>query len=177
MPFPSEAMRAWCHNVEKLRQEMFKLGKACEDGWCQCQIGEALGRFCRPGQQAQFCSGLFWSIWIDQVLYSVSPRLDQEFYGQTFRPAYRFPKLFIHPPPGHASPEFLLRESPPGTPREDWQYQRPSRELLLEDKKDFWGEIAGWLRHLERQDILQAAEADFKEDLQRRFPETLTFLF
>jgi len=173
MPYPSQAMRAWCQNVERLRREMFKLGKASEEGWCQCQIGEAIGRFCPRDQQAQFCSGLFWSIWIDQVLYSVSSR---DFYDGTFRPVYRFPKLFSHPSPGHASPAFLLGEPPPRAPA-DWQYERPSTELLLEDKKEFWGEIVGWLRQLGRHDMLQAAEADFKEDLQRRFPEALTFLF
>jgi len=176
MPYPSQAMRTWCENVEKLRQEMFRLGKAREDGWCQCQIGEALGRFCPQDQQAQFCSGLFWSIWIDQVFYSVSRHLGQEFYEQTFRPTYRFPKLFSHPTPGHASPAFLLSE-PPGMLAQDWRHQRPSRELLLKDKEEFWGEVAGWLQQVERQDILQAAETDFKDDLQRRFPEALKFLF
>ena len=174
MPYPSQAMLLlWCRNVEELRREMFKLGKAREDGWCQCQIGEAIGRFCPQDQQAQFCSGLFWSIWIDQVLYSVS---EKDFYWPSFYDAYPFPKLHCHATGGHASPAFLLGEPPPGTPPEDWPYQRPSRELLLEDKKSFWGEIAAWLRHLGRQDVLQAAEDAFKEDLQRRFPEDLQAL-
>ena len=174
MPYPSQAMQTWCANVEALRQEMAKTGKAREDGWCQCQIGEAMSRFCPREQQAQLCSGLLWSIWIDQVIYSVAER---QFYEQAFRPAYRFPKLYSHPTPGHASPAFLLGEMASDAPSRDWQYQRPSNELLLEDKREFWGEVAAWLREVHRPDILQAAEADFREDMQRRFPEDLRFLF
>ena len=166
MPFPSEALRAWCRNVEELRERMFGLDQAREDGWCQCGIGAAIGR-APVDQQAQLCSGLFWSIWIDQVLYTVSS--GEGFYGQTFRCTYRFPKLYSHPTPGHASPAFLLSGSS--------QYERPGRELLLEDKEQFWGEIASWLRHLERQDILLASEAEFREDLRQRFAEDLWFLF
>jgi len=170
MRYPSEALRAWCQNVEKLRQEMSKRGKALEDGWCQCDIGDAI-RFCQQSQQAQFCSGLFWSVWIDQVLFTVLP---PELYDQ-FRSIYRFPKLYSHPTPGHASPAFLI--IPPPAADERCQYQRPTNELLMQDKKEFWGEVAAWLRHVGQVNHCEAAEADFKADLSRRFPEEFHFLW
>jgi hypothetical protein len=170
MPFPSEAMKLWCQNVEKLREALFRQDKAQDDGWCQCQIGEAFSIFCPRDKQAQLCSGLFWSVWIDQVLFTVLPR---ELYDQ-FRSIYTFPKLRSHPT-GHASPAFLI--NPPAAADERCQYQRPTRELLMQDKKEFWGEVAAWLRHVGQVNHCDAAEADFKADLGRRFTEEYHFLW
>jgi hypothetical protein len=170
MPFPSDAMRAWCRSIEDLRQAMCKLGKAGEDGWCQCDIGDAI-RFCPQDQQAQLCSGLFWSIWINQVLFTVLPR---ELYDQ-FCGIYTFPKLHSHPTAGHASPAFLI--SPPAAADERCQYPRPTMELLMHDKKEFWGEVAAWLRQNGQVNRCEAAEAKFKADLGRRFPEEFHFLW
>ncbi len=168
MPFPSAAMRAWCQNIENLREAMFRLGNAWEDGWCQCQIGEAISGFCPSDKQAQLCSGLFWSVWIDQVLHSVSERA---FYEEKFRPVYRFPKLYSHTSTGHASPAFLLTS-------EDrrWMYAKPGESVLLEDKREFWGEVSAWLRESGQGHLCEAVEAEFRADLSQRFPNDFGFL-
>ena len=179
MCFPSESLRAWCANIERLRLELAKSPREShraavrEDGFCECGVGVVISS--APWrQQAQLCSGLFWSIWIDQVLFTVSPR---ELYDRFRDPKlYLFPKLYSHTGPGHASPALLLR------PRDDfvderWQYERPSQELLVEDKKDFWGEVAAWLSHVGAENRRQTAEAEFRADLRQRFPAGFEFLF
>ena len=175
MAFPSETMRRWFENVERLRAELAKIGHAGEDGFCECpnEVGYALTktRLSRD-QQVELCAGLFWSVWIDQVLFTVCPR---ELY-ERFRQVYRFPKLHRHVGRGHASPACLI-EPPGDTSNELWAFERPSRDLLLEDKRDFWGEVAAWLTEVGAEGVRQAAEEEFRKDLRERFPPGFEFLF
>jgi len=172
MRYPSEAVVAWCQNIENLREAMFRLGKAGEDGWCQCQIGEAIAAFCPPDKQAQLCSGLFWSVWIDQVMHSVC---EESFYKKQFRPTYRFPRLHSHffsEDAPDASPAFLLTCADP-----QWVYAKPDERLLFEDKRAFCGEVSAWLQSTEQAHLCQAAEAKFRSDLSQRFPNDIEFGF
>jgi len=192
MPYPSEAMFKWCENVRRLWWEQRRIGQTREDGFCRCQIGHAIERATDAREQAQLCSGLFWSIWIDQVLYDVCG--SRQGLYERFRWLYPFPKLYSHTGPGYASPAVLLApppevpaEGPPGFPEDiDWgeakhdegdRYERPGRELLLEDKREFWGEVAGWLKEVGEETVRQAAQDDFRKDLGERFPPGFEFLF
>jgi len=174
MSFPSDSLRMWCANVEWLRRELEKTypGQIRQDGFCQCGVGLAISK-ALPDQQAQLCSGLFWSVWIDQVLFTVS---HPELYV-AFRRLYSFPKLYSHPEPGcHASPAFLLKP-PDNREGKEWQYERPNRGLLLEDKEDFWGEVGAWLKDVGQENTRQSAESEFRKDLHERFSAGFEFLF
>jgi hypothetical protein len=177
MPFPSDAIRIWCENIERLRAEQERTRHAREDGFCQCpdEIGIAISLAPRD-QQAQLCSGLFWSIWIDQVIYAVS-RVGPGFYP-LFRHVYRFPRLYGHPVglQGYASPACLIE--PPGNTCDDrWRFERPNPELLLEDKREFWGEVAAWLSDVCAGEVREAAEEEFRRDIRERFQPGFEFLF
>lgn len=53
----------------------------------------------------------------------------------------------------------------------------PSRELLREDKSEFWDkEVAQWLEDNGRQDVRMAAECAFREDLSQRPSQEWQFL-
>ena len=121
-----------------------------------------------PDLREQLASGLFWSVWIDQVLWNVLGGGGTPLYDD-FAGRYPFPKLHSHPTPGYASPCFIISG--------DHQYPVPSPELLLEDKEEFWGEVAQWLESVADILVKETAEAVFRRDLQRRFTPEFGYLF
>jgi hypothetical protein len=153
-------MKQWCKNIRDLWDKTHQTGHgelAGEYGWCQCDVREAI-LHAPPDQQAQLVSGIFWSAWIDQVLFSLGER---EVY-QKFRETYLFPKIYSHAGGGHAAPHVLL-----GIEAKEGNYQA----LLHEDKKEFWGEVANYLESIGKHDIVERAEREFINDLtERNFP-------
>lgn len=174
MPFPSDQMREWCRRIRELLDAPREGRTGHRDGFCQCEVYRAI-EYAPAGQQAQLASGVFWSVWIDQVMWYVLVEggvegcyADRNFYEE-FIKRYPFPKLYSHPVPGHASPAWLLAANR--------SYPIPGRSLLREDKREFWGEVAAWLDSIERSDVKDAAIFAFKEDLGLRFPPELSYLF
>jgi len=174
MSFPSDQIREWCKWLWKLLDALGPHVAGRVDGLCQCEVGHMVS-FVPLGHRPQFVSGLFWSVWIDQVMWYVLVEggvrgcySDRNFY-EAFIRRYPFPKLYFHAGDGHASPAWLLAP--------ERSYPGPGRELLLEDKREFWGEVAAWLESVERSDIRDAAVFAFREDLDLRFPPDLHYLF
>jgi len=174
--YPSKALRDWCRNIQKLvANNNLNTGFTnYNDGFCLCDMDKVIN-LAPVDQQSQLASGIFWSVWIDQVLYYVLVdggvegfERDPKLY-QSFRNIYKLPKLHEHFISAHASPSFLLDGNR--------KYPVPNRMLLLEDKREFWGEISCWLKAIERTDVKDAAERAFKEDLHIRFPEDFDYLF
>ena len=174
MPFPSPALSDFCEHVRVLILAPRQERTAHRDGFCQCEVYRSI-EYAPPNQQAQLASGLFWAVWIDQVLYYIAVEggvpecaADPAVY-EHFRNTYPFPKLYSHVGGGHASPYLLLAEWRP--------YAGPSRNLLLEDKRAFWGEVAEFLDSEGHGHVRRAAEIAFNEDLQLRFPPEHAYLF
>lgn len=166
MPFPSQALEDFCSNVAILI-EAPREGRTCHrDGFCQCEIYRAI-QYAPIAQQSQLASGIFWGVWVDQILFyvliegGIRGQPDCALY-ERFREAYPFPKFYSHTRPGHASPYGLLADNR--------DYTRPTRELLIEDKQGFWGEVSEFLDSLGRHDVRASAEDAFREDLGLRFP-------
>jgi len=167
MGFPSEPLRKWCENINYL----IKIQQERLEGICECQLPLILEV---PGleinQRKQLGSAFFWSVWIDQVMHYVlvdggvpGVEKDESLYKE-FRRLYPFPKLYSHPSPGFASPWSVLVFC-------ERKNCMPNKELLLEDKKEFWGEVAKWLDSIGRSDVKEAAIIAFKEDIEHRhFP-------
>lgn len=165
MGFPSEPLKKWCKNINYL----IKVQLERLEGICECQLLLILEV---PGlevsQRKQLGSAFFWSVWIDQVMYYVlvdggvpGIEKDESLYKE-FRRLYPFPKLYSHPSSGFASPGSVLAFC-------EGKSCMPDRELLLEDKKEFWGEVAKWLDSIERSDVKEAAIKAFKEDIELRY--------
>ncbi len=167
MPFPSETLRAWCENVQELIDAPREDRCSYTDGLCQCEVDTAI-MYAPQDQRAQLASGLFWSVWIDQVLWDVLGGQGAALYDD-FASRCPFPKLYSHPTPGYASPYFIISR--------DRQYPIPTRELLLEDKQEFWGEIAQWLTNEADVLVTQMAEQTFRLDLEERFGPEFAYLF
>lgn len=174
MPYPSEVLGEWCKRIRELMDAPREGKTGHRDGFCQCEVFRAI-EYAPAEQQPQLASGIFWSVWIDQVMWYVlveggvqGCHPDRSLYEE-FIKRYPFPKLYSHPVPGHASPAWLVAANR--------GYATPSRELLLEDKEEFWGEVASWLDSTARCDVSNAAVSAFKEDLGLRFPPELGYLF
>lgn len=172
--FPSGSLREWCRRIRELLDAPREGRTRHRDGFCQCEVYRAI-EYAPAAQRAQLASGIFWSVWIDQVMWYVlveggvgGRAANRELY-EAFAALYPFPKLYSHPVPGHASPAWLLAANR--------SYQLPSRELLLEDKEEFWGDVASWLESIGRSDVRDAAIFAFKEDLGLRFPPEMGYLF
>jgi hypothetical protein len=172
MVFPSKALNDWCKNVQALINSSRNHRPSNSDGFSQSEVFKAV-EFAPIEQRAQLLSGLFWSVWIDQVMYYilVENSKDKTLY-ETFRGIYPFPKLRSHPSCGQASPSWLMGDDEIGR-----GCPKPNEELLLEDKKEFWGEISDWLTSIDRSDVKDLAEGAFKEDLRIRFNPALKYLF
>jgi hypothetical protein len=173
MPFPSQALKDFCSNVD----DLFRAPRertTHRDGFCECEVDRAV-EYAPPAMQAQLASGLFWAVWIDQVLYYVAEKggipacpADRAVY-QRFYTTYRFPKLYSHAGRGHASPYWLLADQRP--------YATPTTDLIMEDKREFWGEVDDFLEHEGHAVVKDAALTAFREDLALRFPPAFAFLF
>ncbi len=171
--FPSEAIKDWCHNIQKLIDAPREGKTSYDDGFCACEVEKAI-LYAPHEQQPQLISGLFWSIWIDQVMYYVLVdggihgfEPDKELYKK-YRSKYRFPKLYVHSGPGHSSPHFLLSQNA--------NYQTPNNELLEEDRRDFWCNVKDWLKGIHRDDVIDAALSAFQDDINTRFNHNYDFL-
>jgi len=164
MAFPSPPLKAWCENIQMLVHAPRPHKTAYADGFCQCELADAILRAPLAGQ-AQLASALFWSFWIDLVMGHVA---DPQLY-EDFRKKYPFPRLHFHPGPGTACPTWVLRQDQP--------YRLPTSELLLEDKEEFWREVAAWLDSIERSDVREKAIAAFEKDLKHEFFKDLADLF
>lgn len=145
---------------------------AYRNGFCQCEVDHVVS-FAGPEHggsaeaMADFAAAFFWSVWIDQVMFYVSGHDD---YSE-FRSLYPFPKLYSHHTGAHNPPASLIVG--------EHTYPLPCRVLLLEQKKDFWGEVSSWLDSSHRSELRRAAISAFKEDLRlrHRFPLELGYLF
>lgn len=170
--YPSQAIREWCHNIHILVKTMHPHS---DDGFCQCSVLSAVMKAPDKGSQAQLASGLFWSVWIDQVMYYVlvngtfAPDQKHDQFYSNFRQIYSFPKIYNHSIPGHTSPYWLLMQ------RE--KFAAPEHDLLLKDKNEFWGEIESWILSFGKLDLRDLLIAAFKEDLILRFPTGYDFLW
>lgn len=179
MAYPSQALQDWCRNIQKfidVAADNGLSGTAYRDGFCECTAQNfKLILSVSQDETAQLISGLFWSVWIDQVMFYIlidggisTMKPDKSLYAE-FRSLYTFPKLHSHPGRGEGSPVwFLLRNR---------GCKLPDSTLLLEDKKEFWGEVADWLDYRGKSDVKLAALTAFKEDLKIRFPEGYDYLF
>lgn len=178
---PSKALKEWCHHINKLAL----LQEGRHDGFCACGVCSAL-RSEPATQQAQLVSGLFWSAWIDQVLYWLlvdpqtgrqrNPTQAEPSFYEKFRFAYPFPKIHSHAGRGQAPPWILL-STEHAQSLGIAQPCLPSTELIKEYKRKFWDdEVACWLESCGRRDVSAAAESTFREDVVERFPEEWNFL-
>lgn len=174
MSFPSRAIKSWCKNIQKLIDSPRKNKTTYNDGFCMCEVEKAI--LYAPGdKQAQLTSGLFWSVWIDQVMYyvlidgGVNGFLPEPELYRKFRSIYCFPKFYVHSGPGHSSPHFLLGDNQ--------HYQKPDEYLLKEDKNDFWCEVKKWLMSIHRDDVVNAVISAFREDIENRFENKYSFLW
>lgn len=174
MQFPSQRIKDWCNNIQALidAPRVNKTSKG--NGFCGCEFEQAI-LYAPRNQQAQLTSGLFWSVWIDQVMYYVFvdggivnfPQ-EIELY-EKFRSIYCFPKLYVCSGRGYLSPHILFDNN--------YRYLKPDRELLEEDKKEFWNdEVKKWLTNIHRGDVIVALVSAFKEDITKRFENNYGFL-
>lgn len=177
MKFPSEDLKNWCREIQNLIDAPRE--RKTGIGFCACEIEEAI-LYAPENMQAQLTSALFWSIWIDQVMYFILldggvkpylrkyfPPAENQLYDK-FRSLYPFPKLNIHGGAGQVSPGYLLSEQR--------HFQKPDIKLLSEDRKEFWGEIKNWLKSIQREDIINAMICAFREDVKLRFENKYYFL-
>ena len=172
MPYPSDQMREWCRRIHELINVPGR-GTGHTDGFCHCEVHEAIAYAPTPESQAELAAGLFWRVWIDQILRRIlrpgGTVGDPGFYEE-LRRLYPLPRLYGHHFGDDACPAIIFTD----TYR---TYPVPSRELLCEDKREFWGEVAAWLDSIDRSDVRDAATLAFKEDLGLRFPPELSYLF
>lgn len=56
---------------------------------------------------------------------------------------------------------------------EQRHFQKPDNNLLLEDRREFVGEIKKWLKSIQREDIINAMICAFREDVKLRFEESI----
>jgi hypothetical protein len=179
MTYPSEAMREWCRRIRRPLDGPRQCKVGSDDGLCQHDWNVALKA--EPQErQAKFVGALFWAVWIDQVMWHVLVEgrgqgcaANRELYEEFIR-RYPFPKLYSSIDRGHARPFCFV---PAYFVPAHCDYQTPDRELLLELKRTFWGEVAFWLGSIGRPDVTDAAVSAFKEDLRLQFPQELSFLF
>ena len=194
MPYPSPALTRWCRIASHLTDRQQQQIHYRSDGLFLDEI-PPINSGWPPGIQAEFVSRLFWSVWIDQVLYRVLGSQNPVY--EAFRKLYPFPKLYHRVPPVHASPALLLvnravqnlqgnhiaegeENDFPDAPSRPHQYEAPDQKLLQEDKGKFWGEVADWLSNTDNGAVKDAAITAFEEDLRnpdRDFPDWLRYLF
>jgi len=162
LQYPSDNLKKWCIEIKKLIDWY-----GHHKGFSQSDTSEVIKLLDKKQQQAQLCSGLFWSVWIDQVLFRV---LSQDKQYPRFRKFYPFPRLYT----SNTTKEY---ESPVWLIDAERSYKVPGRKLLLEDKNDFWGEVASFLKIVMGKEVVDAATGIFREDLRERFPQELQYLF
>ncbi len=59
---------------------------------------------------------------------------------------------------------------------EQRHFQKPDHNLLLEDRREFIGEIKKWLKSIQREDIINAMICAFREDVKLRFETKYYYL-
>ncbi len=117
---------------------------------------------------------LFWSAWIDQVLYfvlvetSTTPE-ENELY-ESFRVRFPLPKLGMHAAARFMCPEHFIYFP------NNYDY-RNNKDLFIRYKDMFWGPVEKWLIKIGRIDVWQKAICAFIEDFGTRVPKKLHYLF
>ena len=183
MSYPSDDLRKWFDGLELLNKHTKILPQIC-----QCGVFPLIKKYLKNDEHKKnLLNGLFWSIWIDQVIYSVlvdtrclesvnirrkfNIKKDEELYNK-FRKFYPFIKINSHCGMGQANPAWLITKN---FHNEDCPL--PENKLLLEGKKDFWDNVSDWFDCIKKSDIKESIIAAFKEDLKLRFPKEAQNLF
>jgi len=159
-------IKAWCDNINRF-MEIINPGRGyiTESNLNRVFKGR-IKLIQNPQQEKELAAALFWSVWIDQIMYFIL--VDKRFYGfprnagcyDKFRRLFSFPKLYENSGHSFLSPFVILDTCP------------CEAKLLLEDKKEFWeDEVAKWLVEEGYASVKENAERMFGLDLQERFPE------
>lgn len=169
--YPSEDLKNWCTQIKNLWVNTSKTRHTelyGDFGWCECEAQAAILKAPTLKQKKLLASGLFWSVWIDQVIYTVTKKqnenlfLNENLYEQ-FREKYPFPKVYSHSSAGHTIPYIILGNNCDYT---------PDLSMLIEFKNDYWGEIENYFLDLGEWNLVYYAKLEFENDLaERGFPE------
>jgi predicted DNA-binding transcriptional regulator YafY len=153
-----------CAEVEAIVHTPWDRKTTYEDGLCHCEID----RLC-DWIRDQFICRLFWSVWIDQVLFYIlvegkgAVAAEPQLY-EAFRENFRFPKFHPHSSSRHESPSSLFRT-------EGNNHGASCHPSLMNAAKDeVWGSVAQWLDTDGHQLVKEAVETEFVRDMHLRFP-------
>ena len=167
MSYPSSSLEHWFSSVFDLWLDMSKKKEEYDNyGWCECGIFHAILKEPNIIRRHNLASSIFWSVWIDQVIYTITRGKDESIY-EKFRSKYPFPKVHSHSSNGYTTPYFILEFN-----LGDSDFYPPDIDLLLEYKEEFWNEIADYFKSIDKKELVEKAILEFKNDLaERGFPE------
>jgi len=173
--YPAENISKWLTNIREVFRLEFNIGiEELDYGVCICQTPRLLRLLKSNEERMHFLNGLFWSIWIDQVMYYVmhSSQHGLKLYSE-FRRKYLFPKIFNHGYGGHASPCILLEE------HEILELlgNKIDTKTLILGKTAFLDEVCDWLCSIGESAMKLQVMKEFKADQTSRFSEQWRIFF